>query len=265
MAQETEGDNGDLASETSKSGDTEPKFGAALLDQVFRLWVEPAIVERRLGLTRAEVVQALVVMPPSDAPQVFINEEAELIAHVRSAGPIDAGAVAAAADISSVEGVRPANLDPNAGWIAFAKIGDEITIAFDGRRNRETSAVLVERASEFAAAAQESLTRGHLGPAIENGFAAAELAVKAQMFLIQDKPALDHPQRVAWRSQWENLGNAPPGTAHVLQQLYSERPASRYGDREISMRPDDVRSALEAVREIIDLAGARNADLKPQT
>ncbi len=46
-----------------------PDVGEALVDQVFRLWVNPAIVERRLGLTRADVVNALVVFPSSAVKQ----------------------------------------------------------------------------------------------------------------------------------------------------------------------------------------------------
>jgi HEPN domain-containing protein len=240
-------------------------FSATLLDQVFRLWVEPEAVERGLGLTRADVLKALVVMAPSDVPKVYINDEVELIAQARAARSIEAGETVTLDDISSVEGLRPASVDGNAGWIALAKIGDEVIIAFDFRRNRQTSTLLVERASEFAEAAAGSLARGHLGPAIENGFAAAELAVKAQMFLFQDKPTEIHHERVTWWREWEKFGNAPRGTARVLQELYSERGASRYGDRPISMPRDDVGSALEAVGQIIDLARARSAEKEPPT
>jgi HEPN domain-containing protein len=238
-------------------------FSANLLDQVFRLWVEPAVAERGLGFTRSDVMKALVVMPPSDVPKVYINDEVQLIAQVRAARSIQIGEAVTLEDISSVEGLRPANVDGNAGWITFAKIGNEITIAFDFRRNRQTASLLVERAAEFAEAAEGSLVLGHLGPAIENAFAAAELAVKAEMFLIEDQPTTKHPERVAWWTEWERLGNAPPGASRVLRELYSERGASRYGDRPISMPHDHVRSAIVAVRQIIGLARARCVEQQP--
>lgn len=235
-------------------------FGPSLLDQAFRLWVEPAVAERGLGLSRAEIVKALVVMAPSDVPKVLINDEAELIAQFRAARTIEAGEVVTLADISNVEGVVPANIDENAGWIALAKIGDQIIIGFDFRRNRRKAALLVSRAGEFAAVAQNALANGFLGPAIETAFAAAELAVKAQMFLMQDKPTHVHRERVTWWSGWEKLGNTPPGTAVVLQQLYRERGSARYGDRPISLAEDEIRTALEVVATIIELARIRNAE-----
>jgi HEPN domain-containing protein len=240
-----------------------PEFSASLLDQVFRLWVEPSIAERGVELTRSEVVKALVVMAPTEAPAVYLNDEAGLIAHVRAARAVAAGQEVTLDDISSIEGLVPSDIDPNAAWIALAKIGDEIVVAFDFRRNRQTATSLVLRATEFAAAAEGSLEKGHLGPAIENGFAAAELAVKAEMFLIDDNPTQVHHERVAWWSEWEKLGNAPPGSAEILQRLYDERAASRYGDADISMSADDVRSALRDVARTIDLAQARSAEQEP--
>jgi HEPN domain-containing protein len=196
---------------------------------------------------------------------VSINGDVELIALFRAARAIEAGEAVTLGDISGIEGLRPANIDANAGWLALAKIGNEIIVDFDFRRNRQTAALLVSLAVEFAEAATSSFDRGHLGPAIENAFAAVELAVKAQMFLLQDNPTQAHLERVAWWSQWEKLGNAPSGAAQVLQQLYGERGASRYGDRPISMAPDDVRAALEGVAGIIGLARARNAERETPT
>jgi len=233
-------------------------FSAALLDQMFRLWVEPALAERGLGLTRSDVVKALVVMAPADVPRVYINDEVQLIARVRATRSVQEGEAVTLEDVSEVESLWPANVDGNAGWITFAKFGNEITIAFDFRRNRQTATLLVERAAEFAEAAAGSLSRAHLGPAIENAFAAAELAVKAQMFLMDDKPTTKHHERVAWWTEWERLGNAPAGASQVLLLLFKERGASRYGDGPISMDLNDVRKALDAVREMINFARARS-------
>ena len=239
-------------------------FSAALLEQIFQLWVEPAIAERGLGLTRSDVVKALVVMTPANVPHVCINDEVQLIARVRATRTIEEGEPATLADISGVESLWPANVDSNAGWITFARFGDEIMIAFDFRRNRQTATLLVDRATEFVEAAAHSLSLAHLGPAIENAFAAAELAVKAQMFLIDDEPTTKHFERATWWTEWEKLGNAPAGAAQVLRQLYSERGASRYGDGPISMDFDQVQRALEAVRVTIAFARARSAEEKPR-
>jgi HEPN domain-containing protein len=133
-------------------------------------------------------------------------------------------------------------------------------IAFDFRRNKQTASSLVERAGEFEDAARSSLTKGHLGPAIENGFAAMELAVKAEMYLIDNAPTTVHLKRVGWWSQWVALGNAPQESDSVLKRLYQERPASRYGDQVISMSPDDVARALDHVRQAVEHARVACAD-----
>jgi hypothetical protein len=228
-----------------------PEIGVTLLDDAFRLWIEPAIVERGLGLSRAEVSKALVVMSPSEMPKVLINDEVRLIASFRAAGPIEKGQEVTLADIAGVESVHPADIDPNAGWLAFARIGDQISIAFDFRRNRLIAERLVERAAEFAQTAADSLEKGHLGPAIENGFAAIELAVKAEMYLIHDSPTQVHHKRVAWWNEWVKLGNAPDGSDAALEMLYRERGASRYGDGPIAMTAGEVDEALRQVHTVI--------------
>jgi HEPN domain-containing protein len=230
------------------------ELGPALLDQLFRLWVEPAIAERGLGITRAEVRKALVVVPTAGPLTVLINDEVELLAQVEVGRSLEPGEDISLSDIIDVHTLSPANVDPNAGWIAMVDLGGGPIVAFDLRRNREIASLLVERAAEFGAAAVNSLTNGHLGPAIENGFAAVELAVKAQMLLLPGKPTNTHWQRVTWWNEWEKLGNAPTGSAQVLQRLYSERGAARYGDRPISMPAEDVHRALDGVTEIIERA-----------
>jgi HEPN domain-containing protein len=243
------------------SGRLPPEGAAALLDQAFRLWIEPAIAERGLTITRADVVKALVAMPPSQPPLVLINDDIRddvaLIARVRAARPIEAGQTVTPADYSSIEDLLPFGIDPNAAWVALAKIGDEIVISFDARRNRQTAESLIERALEFADASNFSLTRTHLGPAIENAFAAIELAVKAQMYLLDDSPTQFHHERLRWWSKWVRLGNAPAESASVLQRLYTERGASRYGDGPITMASEDVRLALDRVLEVIEHARLR--------
>lgn len=117
-----------------------PDVGEALVDQVFRLWVNPAIVERGLDLTRADVVKALVVFPPHDRPAVLINDDVSLRAHLRVARAVGAGEPVTVDDIANVVDLAPAEIHPNAGWIALARIGDQLIISFDFRRNRGTAA-----------------------------------------------------------------------------------------------------------------------------
>ena len=95
----------------------------------------------------------------------------------------------------------------------FAVFGQVEARGFDFRRNRHTAQLLIERGQEFLEAAASSFDKGHLGPAIENSYAAAELAVKAEMYLSIDSPTSKHWERINWWNEWVRLGNAPAQTA----------------------------------------------------
>jgi hypothetical protein len=85
---------------------------AVLLDHMFRLWIEPAIKERSLGLSRTDVTKALVLLPPSQPPQVLLNDAVQFVARFRAAGTIEAGEPVTLADIDSIEDLAPVDVDP---------------------------------------------------------------------------------------------------------------------------------------------------------
>jgi hypothetical protein len=72
------------------AGDREPKRNEGLdpegiatrLDQMFRLWIQPAIEEQSLGLSRP--YQGLVVLPPSAPPPFSSNDAVQFVARVRA-------------------------------------------------------------------------------------------------------------------------------------------------------------------------------------
>lgn len=90
-----------------------------------------------------------------------------------------------------------------------------------------------------------------------------ELAIKAEMYLIDDSPTTVHRERVTWWDQWVELGNAPAGSESILKVLYEERAASRYGDRPIAMSEADVVTALDAVHVVIEHARVSCAERPP--
>jgi hypothetical protein len=97
-----------------------PEGAARLLDQMFRIWIEPAIEERQLGLSRDDVQKALVVLALGQAPQVSINDEAELVSHFQVTRAIEHGEAVTLGDISGIAGLQAYEVDPNAGWIVLA-------------------------------------------------------------------------------------------------------------------------------------------------
>ena len=163
-------------------------------------------------------------------------------------GPVPTATI----DSQEITAFRPASLDPNAGWVAFAPIAGQTALAFDFRRNRERAAGLLARAREYQELAEEALRRRYMGPTVENAFAAAELAVKAEVYLMPLEVPRQHGARLTWWESWVELGNAPPRSSEILRRLYNERPASRYGDRPVSMTLEEVTEAVALVRELLD-------------
>jgi len=238
----------------------EEPWAQRVLDQMYRLWIEPAIQTRGLNLTRDRVMKAVVVMPPNGPIEVLLNDDVQLLAEAVAQRPIERGEGLTAADLVDIRHIEPAGVDPNVAWLAYVNIGGVITLEFDFRRNRQTASALLDRADEFLATARHALGEGRLGPAVENGFAAAELAVKAQMYLIVDGPTRVHHERLQWWEDWVKLGNAPSHLQALVGRLYSERPRSRYGDGVLTMSEPDVGGALEEVAELIEHARTRCAE-----
>jgi len=232
-------------------------FGGNLLEQIFDLWVEPELERRGASLRRHEVERVLVILAPGRRVRVHINDEARFVAHARVSRPVAEGEAVTLADIDEIESLRPDGIDPDAGWVGFVLLGGTYRIAFDFRRNRDRASRLLERAEEFVSTACDALEGNRLGPCIENAFAAAELAVLAQMYLIEDKPTRDHAERRRWWRDWTGLGNAPNEQGEALAQLGKLRRAARYAEKKLDASREEVTRLVDLVGDMI--AHARGA------
>lgn len=204
-----------------------------LIDQMFTLWIVPHIEASNLDITRDQVVKALVVLHPNGTPEVKLNEQAELIATVQVREAIAAGEPVTAENAEHVSGLCPAEIEPDAGWIAFAFLpGGGGVVAFDFRYNRDRALELLNRASEYIATARETLASGRLGPTVETALAAGELAVTAMTSLqnFTHKGRNSHGARQAWLNNYTHLGNGPQDWYKTMRRLLAARPFARYGD-----------------------------------
>lgn len=194
------------------SSDPASDIGVRLMTQILDLWVRPELVRR--GRPDGPIPpRALVVFTPGQPVRIAFDEECGgWIAEVRATGPIAVGQPITRADFSAVEGLRPAGIDPNAGWIGFVSLGAEIFVGFDFRRNRARAGAFLARAAEFRSAAAWSLGQGHLGPCLESAYAAAELAVTAHLMVFAEtRPAITAPAR-SGGSSGQVWGMRPPST-----------------------------------------------------
>lgn len=222
-----------------------------ILAQILELWVRPALAARHEDVGRA-VGQAIVILPPDAAPIVQLDNEAQWVAKVRSTRAIAKGDPVTDEDFSEVVAIRPAGIDPNAGWIGFASMGlHGVVVAFDFRRNRQRAAELLSRAQEFDHVAKLAFADGKHGPAFENAFAAAELCVVAELSLMPHSSTRSHRERVErWRS-WSALGNVPSTHAEALARLAQTRAAARYGEGSIAGAEAEAEELLLIVHEMI--------------
>jgi hypothetical protein len=232
------------------------EMAAALLDQVFDLWVLPEITARGLQLGRDQVTRALVTLEPSAVPKVSINDEAMLSVRMPAPGPVAAGE-AIPIDSDAVSGLRPLTVDADAAWIAFAVLGDHVIVAFDFRRDRATALALLDRADAFLRTANAALAAGDEHPAVETGWAAAELGAMAQMLVIGGSLQQSHQARERWFANWTSrkLRNAPRAHHQALARLAELRPWARYGVAALPPRPGELEQRLPDVGDL--LAAAR--------
>jgi HEPN domain-containing protein len=245
--------------------ETTPDLDATeLIEQIFELWVQPEIERKRLSLAPEHVVKALVVMPPDRPTAVLLNDEARLVVQVRATGPVREGEQVTLHDYDDLKGLSPADVDPDAGWVCFARIGNNTYVAFDFRRNRDRARRLLDRAEEFLAVARIALGSGYRGPAVENGFAAAELAVVSQMLVMNDDAAREHIARRRWWSEWSKLGNAPTDQSRALAALAAKRGAARYAEKSLRIRSAYLQRLLNVVQEMVETARDSVGDPLPR-
>lgn len=226
-----------------------------LIEQIFELWVEPELERRGQEMARDEVTKVVVEFVPGQPIRVLLNDEAGITAQVRATREIKKGEPVTFADFDEINAIRPYEVGPDSGWVCFARIGDIQVVGFDFRRNRARAGKLLNLAQQYAATARDAQTGQRVGPAMENAFAAAELAVVAEMlvFIADDVPK-DHEERRRWWSEWTGLGNAPSEHGRTLSYLAARRHEARYGEGSVRTREQHLERLLTNVEEMIEHA-----------
>jgi hypothetical protein len=240
---------------TDEEPTEQQSFGSTLLEQMFELWIEPELARRGLNLGRDEIRKVVVELDPTaSGPIVTINDDAAVVARVRATRAIAAGEDVTEDDFDQVDSVRPGGIGENSGWICFAVIKGQQVVAFDFRYNRARAAVLVERAREFLNSARRD---ADAAPAVacDTAFSAAELAVQAQMLLLQQSTKR-HWDRQRWIETWTDNKNAPASHAIALRDLHSYRAAGRYADEDLVLPDGRLDELLDVAEEMIDQAEA---------
>jgi len=240
-----------------------PEATEPLIEQIFELWVEPELNRRGMSIDPVDIRKVVVEFIPGRSVHVLVNDEADIVAEVRATRPIAAGEAITFADFDEIRAIRPFEVGPDSGWVCFAVIGQSRIVAFDFRRNRQRARKLLALATQFLETAKDSERSARLHPAIECAYAAAELAVVAQMMVVgHDEPPRDHRERREWWSAWTKLGNAPQEHGRALADLAKRRAAARYGEGSLRIRTPHLRRLLDEVENMIACASVEVGDVR---
>jgi hypothetical protein len=242
----------DVTTETAEDAPNE--MGGPLLEQIMELWLRPELERRGLDTRPEDVGRALVILKPGEEPEVLIDAEAAMIVRGKPTRPIAKGERVTEADLESIEALLPHDIDPDAGWIGFARFKGTYTIAFDFRRNKAKAQRIVDLASDYLAAAQLAAQDGRKGPAVDNLHSAAELTVVAQMSLMYDKPPGGHGKRQYWFESWVEHGNAPSDHGRALRDLVKCRPPARYAGKPLRLTDAELGWLISQVSDMVEHA-----------
>jgi hypothetical protein len=204
-----------------------------LFNQAWELWFGPEIERRGAAGLLPETLTLLrmqVIWNDDRLPEVRLNEEVhgQMVARVNR--PVQIGDEIPADELTDIQGLQLTDQDPNAGHLTFFRHGDRWHIAFDSRRNGQSSREHLARAHDYLRSARRVLEIGELAPLCELLWSAVELMVKAelQMFDRDIATGQDHKLRIARFKQWARHGNARWQYAELLVHLARLRKPTRY-------------------------------------
>src|SRR4029453_11088445 len=100
----------------------ETQEGRSLLEQAWRLWIEPEVVQRQAQgiLPKPFELRAAQGLMEGDRPlQVLLNEEVRAVVSARAERAIQKGESVSEADIDDIKGFTLTDADPNAAHITM--------------------------------------------------------------------------------------------------------------------------------------------------
>jgi hypothetical protein len=120
-----------------------------------------------------------------------------------------------------------------------------------------TASELLDRARRLPAHGHAALAVGDDHPAVETGWAAAELGIMAQTLVIGGSLKQTHQAREQWFAKWTSrkLRNVPRSHYRALARLAELRPWAPYGVAASPPEPGELEQRLHDVGDL--LAAAR--------
>jgi len=231
--------------------------------QMWEMYFEPEIKRRQVAGVLPEAFQVWmgqILFPPQGEYRVLFNDEVKGVGLMRANRAVTKGEPLTLADLSQVEKFDLPNDLLDHGHFTIINRGETWGMYFNFLTGRAKAKDRLVNASHFLAAARESIAKEHPGPAVENLFAAAELASKAMLILNRD-PAGDartHGRVSSAINLYSRTGNIDRAFVELFNKLSQQRPNARYGDAESRPLPPSNED-LELVSAVIEHGMVRTA------
>jgi hypothetical protein len=235
------------------------EFANAVLNNAVATWFRPES-DRQGRPATAPIHAGVVVFAPGQLPQIRINDDVNLQVAARARRPVAPGEQVRFGEDCEVTHLQaPTDLPPDAGFFAFARVGEQVLLRFDFRQFRGSSAERIDRAAQFLETARDAGRRGLLAPAVENLWAAAELGATAHLLLLYGEHAQtrDHARRERLFENMTETGNAPAEHAETLARLRELRGSARYADEPLAVSHEELHGMVTVVEALITQARAR--------
>lgn len=248
-----------MGDETGHTEDArvDSEVGQKLFEQVWRLWLEPEIADRReRGDLPVEFVlhRAQVILGVEAPPEVRLNEEVRGVVTVTAARPIAKGEVVTLDDIAAIEDVVLTDDDEDVGHVTIFAVKGGWMISFDFRRNASRMRAHADRAEGFLTAAEDALRRSDLHVSAETLFAAVELVAKGLLLWMPDKRFLNSKSHKALHSRFNvhrHLGNIDGRFATLLNRLTELREAARYVGQPLNLGRPEADAMIRVGKEML--------------
>lgn len=223
--------------------------GAALFDDVRRLWIDPEIVRRQADGRIAGAIdlrKAQIIFHLDHPPIIRLNDEVRgaLRARLRPDVSVVEGDKVLESHIDEIERfVLTEEEDPDCAHLTAIRYGlTTWFIAFDLRYNSGLAHQHLCAAHEFLEAASTALAKGNLRPLFENLFAVAELCAKARLMLLPLPGIRDSKRHGLIRAElnrFANLNAVEQPFAKLLNDLEAARTSARYLRAPMKVPADD--------------------------
>ena len=102
----------------------QPEVANKVAEQLFELWVFPELTRRGLVAHQSSVVKAVVILKVDESPEVMLDNECLINVHFKPTPGVAAGERITLTNIADIPWMEPANLHPDAAWIAYLRLAD---------------------------------------------------------------------------------------------------------------------------------------------